>query len=269
MEWYYAVGDKQTGPVSDEEFKRLAAEGTIRPDTLVWRAGQDNWKPYREVIAAAAGTAAQPPLTMAAGAEAQPGGAPAAGSVVCRECGRIFPPEDVVKFGDAFVCAACKPVYVQRMREGGRNPGEMEYAGFWIRFAARFIDGIILWVVNTVISLALGFGIMQTGPFVPGQPPPPEFWVAYFIMLAVNLGTALAYETILTGRYGATVGKMACKLKVVTAEGERITYLRSFARYLSTIISAMPCGIGYIIAAFDDQKRALHDHICNTRVVRN
>jgi uncharacterized RDD family membrane protein YckC len=26
--------------------------------------------------------------------------------------------------------------------------------------------------------------------------------------------------------------------------------------------------IGYLMAAFDDQKRALHDRICDTRVVR-
>jgi uncharacterized membrane protein YesL len=115
MEWFYAVGDKQMGPVNDEEFKRLAAEGTIRPDTLVWRAGLDNWRPYREVTAAAAGT--QPDLAMAATAPAATGSG-ATGSVVCRECGKIFPPEEVVKFGDAFVCATCKPVYVQRMREG-------------------------------------------------------------------------------------------------------------------------------------------------------
>jgi len=29
----------------------------------------------------------------------------------------------------------------------------------------------------------------------------------------------------------------------------------------------MVCYIGYLIVAFDDQKRALHDHICNTRVI--
>jgi hypothetical protein len=29
----------------------------------------------------------------------------------------------------------------------------------------------------------------------------------------------------------------------------------------------MVCYIGYIIAAFDGQKRALHDHMCDTRVI--
>ena len=33
-------------------------------------------------------------------------------------------------------------------------------------------------------------------------------------------------------------------------------------------LSIVMLGIGYLIAAFDDQKRTLHDHICDTRVIR-
>ena len=118
MEWYYAVGDQRNGPVPEEEFKRLAAEGTIRPDTLVWRAGMDNWKPYREVTATAGAAAS---VAVPAGSPPVTEGAPVAGAtgqVVCRECGKLFPPEEVLKFGDAIVCGECKPVYLQRMREG-------------------------------------------------------------------------------------------------------------------------------------------------------
>jgi uncharacterized membrane protein YesL len=124
MEWYYAVGDKQMGPVNDEEFKRLAAEGTIRPDTLVWRAGMGNWKPYREVTAGSA-EGGTPALSLASVPAEAAGatGSPGSGSVVCRECGKIFPPDEVAKFGDAFVCATCKPIYVQRMREGVGGSG--------------------------------------------------------------------------------------------------------------------------------------------------
>ena len=61
---------------------------------------------------------------------------------------------------------------------------------------------------------------------------------------------------------------MACKIKVVTADGGRVSYARAFGRYFAKMLSAFTCMIGYIIAVFDNpQKRALHDHICNTRVV--
>jgi len=264
MEWYYAVGDKQMGPVSDEEFKRLGAEGTIRPDTLVWRAGQDNWKPYREVIAATAGAVAQPPLSMAGTADAQPGGAPAAGSVVCRECGKIFPPEEVVKFGDAFVCAACKPVYVQRMREGGQMPGTMEYAGFWIRFAAKFLDGLIVGIPMIILVMVLILPTISTG----GNPE--QFGLMFQLVLQLAYyALAAIYNILFVGKYGATPGKMACKLRVVTAEGDKVSYGRAAGRFFAEILSGLVCNIGYIIAAFDDQKRSLHDHIASTRVVRN
>jgi uncharacterized RDD family membrane protein YckC len=69
------------------------------------------------------------------------------------------------------------------------------------------------------------------------------------------------------GKYGATLGKMACKIKVVTPDGGRVTYLRAFGRYFAKLLSAMICFIGYIMAGFDDEKRALHDRICDTRVV--
>jgi uncharacterized RDD family membrane protein YckC len=61
---------------------------------------------------------------------------------------------------------------------------------------------------------------------------------------------------------------MACSLKVVTADGAPISYARAMGRALSELISGLVCYIGYIIAAFDREKRALHDHIANTRVVR-
>jgi uncharacterized RDD family membrane protein YckC len=61
---------------------------------------------------------------------------------------------------------------------------------------------------------------------------------------------------------------MACRLKVVTPEGNPISYGRALGRALASILSGMICAIGYIMAAFDEEKRSLHDRICNTRVVK-
>jgi uncharacterized RDD family membrane protein YckC len=62
---------------------------------------------------------------------------------------------------------------------------------------------------------------------------------------------------------------MACKLKVVTADNDRVSYPRAFGRYFAEILSGLILLIGYIMAAFDDQKRTLHDRICDTRVIRS
>jgi uncharacterized RDD family membrane protein YckC len=78
----------------------------------------------------------------------------------------------------------------------------------------------------------------------------------------------LTYEVVFLGKYGATPGKMALKLKVIRADGLPMSYGLAAGRYLGKILSGMLLLIGFIIAAFDEQKRALHDRICDTRVVR-
>jgi uncharacterized RDD family membrane protein YckC len=80
---------------------------------------------------------------------------------------------------------------------------------------------------------------------------------------------SVAFNGFFVGRFGATPGKMLLKLKVVTPEGAPASYGRAFGRAAAEILSGLVCNIGYIIAAFDEQKRTLHDHICNTRVVQS
>ncbi|MEZ5326505.1 MAG: RDD family protein [Verrucomicrobiales bacterium] len=69
-------------------------------------------------------------------------------------------------------------------------------------------------------------------------------------------------------KYQAILGKIALSLKVITTDGPRLTYGRCVARFFAEWLSSIILGIGYIIAAFDEEKRTLHDHICATRVVK-
>ena len=86
------------------------------------------------------------------------------------------------------------------------------------------------------------------------------FQIIYFVVYG-------AYSIFFIGKYGATPGKMACKIKVVDATGAKIGYGRATGRFFAEILSGLIFYIGYIMVAFDDQKRALHDRICNTRVI--
>jgi uncharacterized RDD family membrane protein YckC len=67
---------------------------------------------------------------------------------------------------------------------------------------------------------------------------------------------------------GATPGKMALGMKVIRADGQPLSVGLSLGRWAASWVSCLTLFIGYIIAAFDAQKRTLHDHICDTRVVR-
>jgi hypothetical protein len=69
MNWYYAVNGQRVGPVSDQEMARVVAEGTVTAETLVWKAGMAEWRPWHEVAPTANLTPPPPPM---------PGGEPAA-----------------------------------------------------------------------------------------------------------------------------------------------------------------------------------------------
>ena len=179
----------------------------------------------------------------------------------CAVCKGRFAQSQMVRFGDKLVCASCKPTYVQMLAMGMGSTGDLRYAGFWIRFGAKFIDGIILWVVNFATTMATTFLIASNNS-------PQMAIVAAIMNVCIQVGVGIAYNIyFLTGKHQATPGKMACGLKVVTADGDKISAGRAVGRYFAEMLSGMIMMIGYIMAAFDDEKRTLHDRICNTRVV--
>src|SRR5262249_25257202 len=155
MSWYYADNGRQVGPIEEPALDELVTAGVVRDDTLVWREGMANWQPH----AAARGVRVQPQSMPAVPV-------PASGPTgFCSECGRPLPADQLLNLGTAAVCAQCKPVYLQRVREGGQAIGARRYAGFWIRFVAVIIDLIILSVVNVILTLPLrlmtGFAAMS------------------------------------------------------------------------------------------------------------
>jgi len=83
--------------------------------------------------------------------------------VVCAECGRLFPASETVKFGKVSVCATCKPLFIQKLKEGASLTTTMEYASFWTRFAAYFVDGIITGIVGAIIgAIAVADTVKET-----------------------------------------------------------------------------------------------------------
>ena len=266
MDWHYADGNNQVGPIPDDELTRLVAAGTIRDETLVWRDGMADWTSYGQVRGTAPAATADSPegLRLASAVDAvapvaTAGVAPGRGT--CRGCGQTYSLEDLADFGGTLICGRCKPAYLQRIREGGAMVGDMQYAGFWIRVAAKIIDGIIAGIASIIIMfLTIGVGA-ATG----SEDAQIGAMVLYYVLA---LGLSITYYVWFHGKHGATPGKMACGIKVVTAEGDPITYGRSFGRFFADMLSGILLYIGYIMAGFDSQKRALHDHICNTRVIK-
>jgi uncharacterized RDD family membrane protein YckC len=187
----------------------------------------------------------------------------------CSECGRPTLPDELARFGDRLICAFCKPGYAQKLREGVGAAVSVKFGGFWIRFVAAVIDGIILFVISTILQFAV-LGAKAGSPFP--DPTHPEAHLAdtlSILAVAWLLGTAVGatYEGLFVARFGATPGKMALSLKVVRPGGGPVSLGRAIGRYFAKMLSGFALMIGYIIAAFDSEKRAMHDMICDTRVI--
>ena len=233
MTWFYVDAGQQAGPVPDEQMDELVRNGKVRGDTLVWREGLANWQPYSQ----ARPEGVQPPAP-------PPPPPPVAGAI---------PP----------MAAGAGPVMYQPVP--GATYG-LAYAGFWIRFLAKLIDGLI---IGFVIGIPIAFFVFPR--LLSGSSPQLQSWVSFFMAAPWQVAEAavgVLFNGFFLGKFGATPGKMALGLKVVTADGNTIGYGRAFGRSAAEIISRIICFIGYIIAGFDTQKRALHDHIASTRVIK-
>lgn len=193
----------------------------------------------------------------------------------CSECGRPTAPEELARFGDRLVCPYCKDAYAQKLREGVAPMGAVRFGGFWLRFLAVLIDGIILaiplGIVQFLVMGAMGLPLMRLQP----DTPPDEVFAALGPMFGMigllslfSMAIGCTYETFFLVKFGATPGKMALGVKVVRPDGSLLTVGRAIGRYFGKMLSAMILYIGYIMAGFDSQKRALHDMICDTRVVK-
>jgi uncharacterized RDD family membrane protein YckC len=137
---------------------------------------------------------------------------------------------------------------------------QMSYAGFWKRFAANFIDAIIM----IIVAFIVGF-VMIVGGLVNNRD---DLDTVEFVgnILGIILGW-LYFAGMESSSTQATFGKMSLGIKVTDLEGDRISFGRATGRYFSKIISAIVLMIGFIMIAFTAKKQGLHDIIASCLVV--
>jgi uncharacterized RDD family membrane protein YckC len=126
------------------------------------------------------------------------------------------------------------------------------YGGFWIRFLAYIVDGLIVGIAFFLIVMLLTLmGLELISPEL-----------IYFALLI------LYWAFMQASPRQATYGKSLVGLKVTGYAGERISFARALAREAAKILSTLTLLIGFIIAGFTKRKQSLHDFIASTYVVR-
>jgi len=127
------------------------------------------------------------------------------------------------------------------------KPAADDAPSFWIRGGAFTLDGIVVLAAVVLPALFLPEPLRSIAEFLVAG--------AYFTFVPV------AFD-------GRTLGKMAAGLKVVRKDGSPLTHGRAFARWLGYMLSEVTLCLGFLCAAFTTNRRALHDYVAGTRVVK-
>ena len=159
--------------------------------------------------------------------------------------------------------------------QGGYTPPTMLppdcYGGFWARFAAYLIDGVILFLplqtLVIVMRLGMGMPIIADAGTRRGAVVDSRETMVSLISNLLFISAGWLYFAFMHHKKGATFGKMALGLRVVDEFGMYPSLGQATGRYFATILSGCVCYLDYILAAFDPQKRSWHDKLANTYVI--
>lgn len=263
--WFYLDRDKEVGPVSDEAILHRISTGQMPPTGMVWRPGLTRWTPYEDVHAA----------DLAEGSGHAPGSKPDSragkrtgtfkvwmrpsddrgGTARCHVCLKHFPREQMMYYQDRWICQICRPDFFQNLSQLGvhfravrRAVGRLPW-----RFGAWVIDALLyLLFVKTVWIILARTEVIE-----------PSYFFAPRFLLAEFFG-GIVWSTFFVWIGGTTPGKWALHLRVVTAgEDERAGFAAAFKRACGSCIP-----FSFLVAFFNPERRALHDYLAGTRVIR-
>lgn len=153
------------------------------------------------------------------------------------------------------------------MSDQGTSGVAVHYGGFWIRLLAYIVDGIIVDIVIFILSAILGISLM--GGMMSGDAEAMAGMSGGMVGLQLlGLLIFLVYGAAFnSSNLQATPGKLLVRLTVTDDSGGKLTFLRALGREAAKIVSTVILLIGFIMAAFTDRKRALHDMIAGTLVM--
>lgn len=234
--WYFMDRRSQRqGPLAAADVATAYRTGDVLAEGLVWREGMPQWLPLMQMAAELEidPSVASSPPPLPNGSPGMPQTAPPV-SASATQSARSVDRSDIV------------------------------YAGFIRRWAALFLDNIILCIPLVVIAvlLAIPLGLFSgsnrdaAGAMVQG--------IYYLLWL---IAAPFYYAGQESSTHQATLGKRALGIKVTDDNGQRLGFSHALGRWFAAALSYLTLDIGFLMAAFTERKRALHDMVAGTLVV--
>ena len=148
----------------------------------------------------------------------------------------------------------------------------MIYAGFWRRAVAFILDMFMVAIPTTLVFgpiVALETLSLGTDPSNLSATQAGLLGITLFSWQLITLVLTWLYFAFWeSGNKQSTWGKRLLGIKVVGRHGKRISFARATGRFFAKTISYVIFYIGFIMAGFTSRKRALHDIIAETYVVK-
>lgn len=221
-EWYYALGEEQKGPVSEEELRSMLLGGNLPVDIKVWSKGMSDWASAKKVQELY--RPAPPVPELSARVESNPTPSPAS--------------------------ASANPFAGNQQSAhtgvGQRTPEQalrMRFA--WNRFLARLIDYHLLMMVLSF------FWAVQDSPAVSMSD--------ILIGSVITFGILGFIEAFLISKWGMTPGKWIFRIRVVHKDNRLLTYGEALRRTFQVVLQGMCLGIPPMNLLF--QALALKEYI--------
>jgi len=135
----------------------------------------------------------------------------------------------------------------------------MIYAGFWRRFLASAIDGLVvlLLIVPPAVTISTMGGIGGRGEIIADLMQP-------FLLILIPW---IYWACLESSKWQATIGKKAIGIAVTDTEGNPISFGKATVRHFGKFISAAIVLVGFIMAGFTAKRQSLHDVLARCVVI--
>ena len=177
----------------------------------------------------------------------------------CTRCGSTFCRDCLVDIAGHPFCATCKSEQLLDVRSGVDRT-RLPLAGFWKRFGAVLLDGILLAIPMYAVMGIVAFFVIA------GKQGPPPLWFN-FISLPFMILTPIYEGLMFTLKDGQTLGKMAVGIQVVRVDGSPMTKGQAWGRAWLKMVLGCISIFDYIPFWFTEDKTTIHDMAASTRVV--